>query len=130
VLLRWEHSGFSVHAGAAIEPKAVERVSRYLTRAPLALGKVNPQKDGRIKLLTPRDPTTGLDHRLFDPLAWVHAVTTQIPDARQHMGRCYGPWGEAACARCTWNPKPAELGGTGRAQPLQPPTSRSPRRLP
>ncbi len=67
-------------------------MSRYLTRAPVALGKVHPQKDGRIKLLTPRDPATGLDHRFFGPLDWVRAVTTQIPDPRQHMVRCYGAY--------------------------------------
>lgn len=98
-LLSWEHSGFSVHAGPAIEPGepgAIERVSRYLTRAPVALGKVHPQKDGRIKLLTPRDPVTGLDHRVFDPLDWIHAVTTQIPDPRQHLVRYYGAYANRA----------------------------------
>lgn len=98
-LLAWEPSGFSVYAGPAIEPSeagAVERVSRYLTRAPVALGKVHPQRDGRVKLLTPRDPATGRDHRLFDPLDWVHAVTTQIPAAHQHMVRYYGAYANRA----------------------------------
>ena len=98
-LLGWEPSGFSVHAGAALEPSeagAVERVGRYLTRAPVALGKVHPQRDGRVKLLTPRDPKTGRDHRYFDPLDWVHAVTTQIPDPRQHMVRYYGAYANRA----------------------------------
>ena len=70
------HSGFSVHVGAPIkasEPKSVERVGRYLVRAPVALGKVHPQKDGRVKLLTPPDPKTGVSSRLFDPLDWVAA---------------------------------------------------------
>jgi len=74
----------------AVEPseaRSVERVSRYLTRAPVALGNVHPQQDGRVKLLTPREPTTGRDHRLFDPLDWVHAITTQFPDPRRHMVR-------------------------------------------
>jgi hypothetical protein len=98
-LLSWEHSGFSVHAGEAIEPTdtaATERVGRYLVRAPVAPSKVHPQKDGRIKLLTPRDPATGEEARTFDPLDWVHAVTTQIPDARQHMVRYYGAYANRA----------------------------------
>jgi hypothetical protein len=98
-LLGWEHSGFSVHAGTAIEstePKAVERVGRYLTRAPVALGKVHPQRDGRVKLLTPPNPKTGRDHSLFDPLDWVHRVTTQIPESRQHMVRYYGSYANRA----------------------------------
>ncbi len=94
-LLSWEHSGFSVHAGEPLEasdPGATERVGRYLVRAPVALGKVHPQKDGRIKLLTPRDRATGEEARYFDPLDWVHAITTQIPDARQHLVRYYGAY--------------------------------------
>ena len=88
-----------MHVGAAIgatEPKSVERVGRYLVRAPVALGKLHPQKDGRVKLHTPPDPKTGASSRLFDPLDWVHAVTTQIPDPRQHMVRYYGAYSNRA----------------------------------
>jgi Putative transposase/Transposase zinc-binding domain len=115
-LLGWEHSGFSAHAGTAIEandPKGVERVGRYLTRAPMALGKVHPQKDGRVRLLTPPDPKTGKDSRLFDPLDWVHAVTTQIPDPRQHMVRYYGAY--ANRSRRLYRPGAEEA--AGRAGP-------------
>jgi hypothetical protein len=98
-LLSWEHSGFSVHAGERIpaastpaEAAPLERMARYMTRAPIALGKVFQQKDGRVKLLTPLDPRTEKDYVLFDPLEWVHAVTTQIPDARQHLVRYQGAY--------------------------------------
>jgi len=57
---------------------------------------VHPQADGRVKLLTPRDARTGRDSRLFDPLDWVHAVTTQIPDPRRHMVRYYGAYANRA----------------------------------
>jgi len=67
-------------------------MARYMTRTPVALAKVFHLKDGRVKLLTPRDPKTGLDHRLFDPLDWVHAITTQIPDPRQHLTRYQGAY--------------------------------------
>jgi hypothetical protein len=70
----------------------LERMARYMTRAPIALGKVFQQKDGRVKLLTPLDPRTGKDYVLFDPLEWIHAVTTQIPDARQHLVRYQGAY--------------------------------------
>ncbi len=105
-LLSWEHSGFSVHAGKRIpaantpaEAAPLERMARYMTRAPIALGKVFQQKDGRVKLLTPLDPRTGKDHVLFDPLEWIHAVTTQIPDARQHLVRYQGAYANTARAR-------------------------------
>ena len=98
-LLSWEHSGFSVYVGAAVEANesaTTERLARYLTRAPVALGKVHPQADGRIKLLTPPDPATGRDHKHFDALDWIQAITTQIPDARQHMVRYYGAYANRA----------------------------------
>ncbi len=98
-LLSWEHSGFSVHAGEPLEPgepKATERVGRYLARAPVSLAKVFSQKDGTVKLLTPRDARTGEDSRVFDPLDWVHAITTQIPDPGQHMVRYYGAYSNRA----------------------------------
>ena len=62
----------------------------------MALSKVHPQADGRIKLLTPPDPATGRDHKHFDALDWIHAITTLIPDARQHMVRYYGAYANRA----------------------------------
>jgi hypothetical protein len=50
-LLAWQHSGFSVHVGEAIEPtarKSLERLGRYIARAPIASSKVKPQEDGRV----------------------------------------------------------------------------------
>ncbi len=61
-----------------------------------ALAKVHSRRDGRIKLLTPRDPETGLDHRMFESVDWVHAITTQIPDKGQHMVRYCGAYANRA----------------------------------
>ena len=108
-LLSWEHSGFSVHAGEVIEAKqreSLERMARYMTRTPVALAKVFHLKGGRVKLLTPRDRKTGLDHRIFDPLDWIHAITTQIPDPRQHLTRYQGAYANAA--RVLYRPKVGE----------------------
>jgi len=94
-LLSWTHSGFSVHAGEPVsseQPEALERLARYVTRAPVGLAKVFPQPDGRVKLLTPPDPKTGRAGRLFDAIDPVHAITTQIPDPRQHMVRYQGAY--------------------------------------
>ena len=62
--------------GEAIEPtekESLERLGRYVARAPIALSKVDPEADGRVRLRTPPDPQTGKESRLLDPLAWVHA---------------------------------------------------------
>jgi len=106
-LLAWQHSGFSVYVGEVIEssaPDQLERLGRYITRAPVAMAWVHPQKDGRVKLLTPRDPKTGADSQMFDPLEWVHAVTTQIPDPYQHLVRYYGAYAN----RCRRLYRPSE----------------------
>jgi len=99
VLLDWRHSGFSVHAGdpiQATQSKAIERVGRYLVRAPVSLAKVFPQPNGTVKLLTPPNPKSGSTSRTFDVLDWVHAITTQIPDARRHMVRYCGAYANRA----------------------------------
>ena len=52
----------------------MERMARYMTRAPVALGKVFQQRDGRVKLLVPPDPRTRQDYVLFDLLEWVLSI--------------------------------------------------------
>ena len=100
----------------ATQPESLERMARYATRAPIALAKVFVQKDGRIRLLTPVHPKTGKDYVIFDPPDWVHAVTTQIPDARQHLVRYQGAYATQP-ARATgprWRrAKTVKLAGSG-----------------
>ena len=59
-----------------------------------------------MKLLTPVHPKTGKDYVIFEPLDWVHAVTTQIPDARQHLVRYQGAY--ANTARSLYRPEVGE----------------------
>jgi len=84
----------------------VERRARYMTRAPFARTRGFEQKDGRVKRPMPPNPKIGQDHRLFEPLEWVHAVTTQIPDARQHLVRYQGAY--AIAARSLYRPAVGE----------------------
>ena len=101
---------FSVHVGDVIEPthrESLERLGRYVARAPIALSKVHVQGDGRVRLRTPPDPQTRKESRIFDPLAWVHAVTTQIPDPYQHLVRYYGAY--SCRARRLYRPAETEV---------------------
>lgn len=94
-LLSWVHPGFSVFAGPAISPDdkdRLERMARYVTRPPLAIGSVSLTPDGQVLIRTPTDPRTGEESKLLDPLEWVHSITSQIPDARQHLTRAYGAY--------------------------------------
>jgi len=69
------------------EPGKLERLARYISRAPFALGKIHILGQDRVRVDTPRDPATGATHVEMDALDFVHRVTTQIPDARRHLIR-------------------------------------------
>ena len=55
--------------------------------------------EGRIRLATPPDPSTGATERILDPLDWIHAVTSQIPDRGKHAVRRYGAYANRVRAR-------------------------------
>jgi hypothetical protein len=52
-----------------------------------------------VVLSAPPDPRTGAEARVFDPLEFIHAATTQIPDPRQHLVRYYGAYANRIRAR-------------------------------
>ena len=94
-LLSWSHSGFSVDASqrvAAGEDVRLERLARYATRVPLAMGALRDRQDGRIEIDTPPDPQTGARVKVLDRLDFIHAVCQQIPDAKLHQVRYYGAY--------------------------------------
>jgi len=87
-LLSWRHSGFSVYARQVVpanEPKRLQRLARYLTRPPLARGRLRTATDGALLLETPPDPQTGATTLRLDPLELIHRLTLQIPDPGQHL---------------------------------------------
>ena len=92
-LLGWVQSGFSAHGEQTVpaeDVKGTERLARYLTRGPLPIDVVEKAEGGRLRVRTPPDPRTGLTDKLLDPLALIHALTTQIPDPGQHLVRYCG----------------------------------------
>ena len=114
-LLSWAHSGFSAYAASRVDALDLDglepcppvgrrsrttsaragaarerRTARYVTRPALAAGAVSIRDDGRVEVATPPDPATGSASVTMDELDFVHAVVTQIPDARRHLVRYYG----------------------------------------
>ena len=78
-LLSWVHPGFSVFAGPPVEPTAVESLesqARYITRPALAMDALQKRDDGTLAMQTPPDPRTGAAMVVFDPLEWIHRITT------------------------------------------------------
>jgi len=55
--------------------------------APLEIGAVSLTPEGKVLICAPPDPQTGQTSSLHDPLDWLHSITSQIPDAHQHLTR-------------------------------------------
>ena len=94
-LLSWRRSGFSVRATQVVppeEPDRLERLARYVVRAPFLQDGAQPTPRGQVLLPTPPDPRTGAEELALDPLDWVHALTTQIPEPGSHLVRYFGAY--------------------------------------
>jgi len=94
-LLAWRRSGFSAHCdkpALADDRSSLERWVRYITRAPIRIDTIGIDDEGRVRITTPPDPRSGATELVLDPLEWIHAITTQIPDRRQHVVRYYGAY--------------------------------------
>ena len=85
--------GFSLHAGIAAgadERKKVERLCRYITRPPVATGRLSLTTQGQVRytLKTPyRDGTT---HVVFEPLDFIARLAALVPRPRVHLTRYHG----------------------------------------
>jgi hypothetical protein len=119
VLLGWERSGFSVYGEQVVlweESERLERLLRYVVRAPWAFGLVEETEEGKVRVRTPVDPRTGERDVVLDPLEWIHAVGRQVPDPRQHLVRYYGSY--ANRSRGQWERRRREAGwGTAGREP-------------
>ena len=137
-LLGWVHSGFSIHARQRVDAgdlPGIERLARYITRTPIALERLEPAENGGVRIATPPDPRTGATCVRLDPLDWIHAITSRIPDRGQHLVRyCgwYSSRSRGARRSRTGSPLPAvspqhvlatTLPAQSAATPGQPPTT-------
>jgi hypothetical protein len=117
-LLGWERSGFSVYGEQVVlweEEECLERLLRYVTRAPMAYGVVEETEEGKVRVRTPVDPRTGERDVVLDPVEWIHAVGRQVPDPRQHVVRYYGAY--ANRSRRQWQ---GRMGMAGWGDPAAP----------
>jgi len=75
-------------AGACNE--RLEHLARYVTRAPLALDRLELLADDRVRVRTPVPPQTGASRVELDVYKMIRRLCAQIPDPRQHMVTYYG----------------------------------------
>ena len=86
-IMSWQHSGFSVWAGAAILPEQQDSqafVARYIDRGPIANNRI--VIDGDIVTYLTND---GLTHE-FDALEFLARITPHIPNKWESTTRYYG----------------------------------------
>jgi hypothetical protein len=67
------------------------------------------QADGRLAMKTPPDPKTGATSIEMDQLAWIHRITSHIPDPGRHCQRFYGAYSNRGRVRLD----PADGEGAG-----------------
>jgi len=88
----WRHSGFNVDSHVYIEPndtKALGGLVQYIVRAPLSQEKILAAED-KVIYHSKINPNIRNNFRIYDPLDWIAAIISHIPDKRQQMIRYYG----------------------------------------
>jgi len=94
-----ESSGFSLHAGLAAKPSQrdkLERLTRYVSRPPVATGRLALTGSGHVRytLKTPyRDGTT---HVIFEPEDFIARLAALVPKPRAHLTRYHGVFAPAS----------------------------------
>jgi len=90
----WRHSGFSVHKEVRVngcDCRGLENLAQYILRAPFSQEKmlVSPKEDSVIYRCKMK-PGMKQNFQIFNPLEWLAAVTSHIPDKGEHMVIYYG----------------------------------------
>ena len=123
LLLSWRHSGFSVHTSVTVPPDdrdGLERLARYLLRAPVSLERLRVGEDaGSLAYAGRRRSThrgTG-DEAVLDPLDFLARVVMHIPEPRRHVIRYFGAYSSVVRARRARQAAAAAGGGVAPAPP-------------
>jgi hypothetical protein len=105
LLLSWRHSGFSVHTSVTVPADdwdGLERLARYLLRAPVSLERLRVDKGAQAIVYAGRRRA---GHELaaasaaLDPKEFLARVLMHIPEPRRHVIRYYGAYSSVVRAR-------------------------------
>jgi hypothetical protein len=92
--------GVSLHANVAVparDRRRLERLCRYVARAPLAMQRLSRLGDGRLLYRLKHRWRDGTTHVVFEPQELVERLAALIPPPRFHGTRYHGVF--APCAR-------------------------------
>jgi hypothetical protein len=105
LLLSWRHPGFSVHTTVTVpsdDRDGLERLARYLLRAPVSLERLRVDEDAQAIAYTGRR-RAGHEPQMtsapLDPHDFLARVLMHIPEPRRHVIRYYGAYSSVVRAR-------------------------------
>jgi hypothetical protein len=120
-MMSWPHSGFAVHNEVKVlggDDDGVERLSKYLARPPVALGRMRYGGEGdslvHIRLKRPHW-RTGSRELSFEPLEFLARLLQHIPPLGFKAWRQYGAY--SAVVRARWR-RDREAEGEAEAEPV------------
>jgi hypothetical protein len=88
-----EHDGFSLHADVAVaahDRQRLERLCRYVARAPPCAERLSELPDGRLLHALNRPWRDGTSAFVFEPLELVEELVALIPPPRANLVRYHG----------------------------------------
>lgn len=86
-------AGFSLHAGTVCEAhqrSKLERLCRYITRAPVAMKRLSVDDRGRVVYRYRHPFRDGSTHVVFEPLDFISRLATLVPRPRLNLTRFHG----------------------------------------
>mgnify|MGYP002634217134 CR=1 FL=1 len=123
--LRAEQDRFTLHAATAVaphQPKALQRLCRYLTRPVIAEERLQRLPDGRVAVKLKR-PRRGVERFIFQPVALLARLCALVPPPYFNLVRYFGPLSSASPLRRYAVPSPPE------PTPQRPTAPERPRRM-
>ena len=85
--------GYNLHAGVAIgarDGEGLERLARYISRGPVARGRLSRAPNGDVVLQLKRAWSDGTTEIRFTPLAFVERLASLVPSPRAHQVLYHG----------------------------------------
>ena len=118
-------NGVSLHANVAVPARdrlRLERLCRYVSRPPVATGRLSRQSDGRLLYRLKHRWRDGTTHVVFEPHELMERLAALVPRPRAHLVRYHGILGPCASDRDRVVPaEPApRVRGTGVCCPEPP----------
>jgi hypothetical protein len=94
-----ESSGFSLHAGIAAkinQRDKLEHLARYVSRPPVATGRLSLTEGGRVRLALKTPYRDGTTHVIFEPEDFMARLVALVPKPRANLTRYHGVFAPAS----------------------------------